>query len=224
MKIPKELKTVTSLSKALSFIVVLALPLIAFFWGVKFQHDLDSQTKINSEDYVNTTITKIVKWEKYPSNMNLSFNYPSSLFPSAANSQDIFFFKEKKDADSFSECIKEKKAALVCSDDFIFGVSIKKFAKNNSYLNLKEKYKPLEVPLSQFPQPFRDKENRIWTVIYRNESINNLSNSMAELEVNNNYYNIVIAKGNGYNSYFKNNDEINYMYFVQQVLSTFQFN
>lgn len=37
MKVPKELTKVTPVSRALTFVLLLALPVIGFVWGMKYQ-------------------------------------------------------------------------------------------------------------------------------------------------------------------------------------------
>ena len=56
MKLPKELTTVTPLSKYLAMVVFLALPFIGFFMGVRYQEMLDLGKRQQTED--NLTIPR----------------------------------------------------------------------------------------------------------------------------------------------------------------------
>lgn len=40
MQLPKHLTTVTTLSKTLALILFIALPILSFLWGMKYQHDM----------------------------------------------------------------------------------------------------------------------------------------------------------------------------------------
>src|SRR5258708_2192197 len=44
MKIPKELTRVTPLSRTVAFVVIIALPILAFFFGLQYQSQIDSDT------------------------------------------------------------------------------------------------------------------------------------------------------------------------------------
>lgn len=89
MKIPKELTHVTSLSKALALILIISLPIVAFFLGMKYQKYIipTCKSEIQSQIIVpEASPTKIPTptpifpdWEIYISPDNsFSFQYPKS--------------------------------------------------------------------------------------------------------------------------------------------------
>jgi hypothetical protein len=56
-----EWNQVTSLSKVLAAILFVALPFIAFFWGMTFQQKIDEPLVATVNEAVNTTVKPVTK-------------------------------------------------------------------------------------------------------------------------------------------------------------------
>lgn len=104
MKIPRELCTVTLLSKALALIVVIFLPILGFMLGRLYQIRTEmsnitpiipvmvTNTVMNVNDEMSTPSADMGRWKTYKNNVwKISFNYPSSYkLTEQANSLVIY--------------------------------------------------------------------------------------------------------------------------------------
>src|SRR3989344_261472 len=95
MKLPKELTTVTPLSKYLALFLLIALPFIGFYLGFKYQEvfDLSNPTPTPTPLAIPTVDPSVTaNWKIYKNErMGISFNYPSEwyLFADIADSVQI---------------------------------------------------------------------------------------------------------------------------------------
>lgn len=103
MKLPKELTTVTLLSKTLAFIMFTTMPIIGFFLGMQYQQNIDialrQQMEINP--FVSPTPTPVIdttNWKTYTNlNGKYSFKYPPNYSVQQYNSQKIIIRNKETD-------------------------------------------------------------------------------------------------------------------------------
>lgn len=107
MKLPKELTTVTPLSKYFAMILFISLPFVGFLLGIKYQETINLQTN-QSEDIISInkrptpTSKNINEWEIYTNKKyGFSFNYPSSWKTQSIKVYNPKYFGE---GDLFLDC------------------------------------------------------------------------------------------------------------------------
>jgi hypothetical protein len=93
MKLPKELITITPVSKALAIFLFVTLPFVGFLFGIRYQQILDEANELEtipllihsrSAQTVNLQTQKNYANTKY----NYSFQYPATLTPSSPIGDD----------------------------------------------------------------------------------------------------------------------------------------
>ena len=103
MKLPKELTTVTRLSKYLAMVLFITLPFIGFFMGMNYQSMLDlsgrqqadtSLTVIKPSPTPTTNISDTSNWKTYTSSeQKFSFKYPESYTLVSSKTDGILLSK-----------------------------------------------------------------------------------------------------------------------------------
>ena len=92
MSLPKELTTVTKLSKYLAMVVFIALPFVGFFLGVRYQEMMDLGKSQQEESNLaiprapTPTPDETVNWKTYIASNSLTFRYPEQSFNIYGNS------------------------------------------------------------------------------------------------------------------------------------------
>lgn len=92
MQLPKSFTTITPLSKALALILLIALPILGFYFGMNYKQ-MDSYQKedISNESQKNTTDNKVAPENDYLTNDKSVFNFIANTKPYAKSSSSINF-------------------------------------------------------------------------------------------------------------------------------------
>ncbi len=78
MKLPKELTTVTPLSKTLAFVVIVTIPFLGFFFGIKYDQLLTSNNLAMSSLTKNEPQSKLTRYKSVTE--QFSVDYPAGWY------------------------------------------------------------------------------------------------------------------------------------------------
>lgn len=100
MKLPKELTTVTTLSKTIALIMFVTMPIIGFFLGMRYQETLDLISRLEAPIRPIPTPTPTINttnWKTYTIPNIATFKYPPSYIVEN-NTPNVFSIADKKES------------------------------------------------------------------------------------------------------------------------------